>query len=167
MLRLPGAAHRGRRGRHRRQPPSAALRRRGAPRVEQRLASAVRGARDKSTVLFDLLDTLLDESGAQVLRLTDAFARHRIWESGLRLALQDTWGEISVLREGLQIVSERIETSTKLSDASAPLIAEIRAVTRRLEGASDALRETLAPPPGAPTVRWLERRGREKSVAAA
>src|SRR5207237_51742 len=67
--------------------------------VEERLASAVRGARDKSTMLFDLLDTLLDESGAQVLRLTDAFATHRIWESGLRLALQDTWGEISVLRE--------------------------------------------------------------------
>ena len=134
--------------------------------VEERLASAVRGARDKSTVLFDLLDTLLDESGAQVLRLTDAFATHRIWESGLRLALQDTWGEISVLREGLQIVSERIETSTKLSDASTPLLAEIRAVTRRLEGASDALRETLAPPPGTPTVRWLESRGRERSVAA-
>ena len=135
--------------------------------VEERLAPAVRGARDKSTMLFDLLDTLLDESGVQVLRLTDAFATHRIWESGLRLALQDTWGEISVLREGLQIVSERIETSLKLTDASAPLIAEIRAVTRRLEGASDALRETLAPPPGAPTVRWLERRGREKSVAVA
>ena len=134
--------------------------------VEERLASAVRGARDKSTVLFDLLDTLLDESGAQVLRLTDAFATHRIWESGLRLALQDTWGEISVLREGLQIVSERIEASTKLSDASTPLLAEIRAVTRRLEGASDALRETLAPPPGTPTVRWLESRGRERSVAA-
>src|SRR5439155_4645629 len=64
------------------------------------------------------------------------------------------------------MVSERSETSTKLSDASTPLLAEIRAVTRRLEGASDALRETLAPPPGTPTVRWLESRGRERSVAA-
>jgi ATP-dependent DNA helicase DinG len=134
--------------------------------VEDRLGPAVRGARDKATLLFDLLDTLLDESGVQVLRLSDAFATHRIWESGLRLALEDTCGEISVLREGLQIVSERIETSTKLTDASAPLLAEMRAVMRRLEGASDALRETLAPAPGAKTVRWLESKGRERSVAA-
>jgi ATP-dependent DNA helicase DinG len=139
--------------------------------VEDRLGPAVRGARDKATLLFDLLDTLLDESGVQVLRLTDAFATHRIWESGLRLALEDTCGEISVLREGLQIVSDRIETSTRLNDASAPLLAEVRAVIRRLEAASDALRETLAPAPGAKTVRWLESRPqagtrRERSVAA-
>lgn len=133
--------------------------------VEDRLAPAVRAARDKSTLLFDLLDTLLDESGVQVLRLTDAFAAHRIWDSGLRLALDDTCGEISVLREGLQMVRERIECSSRLDEANAPLLAEIRAVTRRLESASDALRETLAPPRGSPTVRWLESKGRERSVS--
>ncbi len=71
--------------------------------MEARLTPAMRAARDKSTLLFDLLDTLLDESGVQVLRLTDAFAAHRIWESGLRLALEDTLGEMAILREGLQI----------------------------------------------------------------
>ena len=134
--------------------------------VEERLAPTVRGARDKSTMLFDLLDTLLDESGVQVLRLTDAFAAHRIWDAGLRIALQDTFGQLTMLREGLQIVGERLEASERVSEMNAPLLNEIRSVVRRLEGASDALRQTLDPPPGAKTVRWLESRGRERSVAA-
>lgn len=134
--------------------------------VEERLGPAVRAGREKATLLFDLLDALLDESGVQVLRLTDSFAAHRVWDSGLRLALEDTRGELAFLRDGLQMVSERIDASSKLTEASAPLLAEIRAVTRRLESASDALRETLAPPPGTPTVRWLESRGRERAVAA-
>ena len=134
--------------------------------VEERLAPTVRGARDKSTMLFDLLDTLLDESGVQVLRLTDAFAAHRIWDAGLRLALQDTFGQLAMLKEGLQIVGERMEASERVSEMNAPLLGEIRSVVRRLEGASDALRQTLDPPPGSKTVRWLEMRGRERSVAA-
>jgi ATP-dependent DNA helicase DinG len=134
--------------------------------VEERLAPAVRSAREKSTLLFDLLDTLLDESGVQVLRLTDAFAAHRIWDSGLRLALEETRGALALLREGLQMISERLEASQKASEANAPLLGEIRAVTRRLEAASDALGETLAPKAGTRTVRWLERQGRERSVAA-
>ena len=134
--------------------------------VEERLAPTVRGARDKSAMVFDLLDTLLDESGAQVLRLTDAFAAHRIWDSGLRIALQDTFGQLAMLKEGLQIVGERMETSERVSEMNAPLLAELRSVVRRLDGASDALRQTLDPPPGTKTVRWLESRGRERSVAA-
>jgi ATP-dependent DNA helicase DinG len=134
--------------------------------VEDRLAPAVRTARDKSSLLFDLLDTLLDESGVQVLRLTDTFAAHHIWESGLRIAFEDTVGSLAMLRDGLQIVSERLDASAKASELNAPLLGEIRAVVRRLENASDALRETLAPKPGTPTVRWLESKGRERSVAA-
>ena len=135
--------------------------------VEDRLAPAVRAARDKSTLLFDLLDTLLDESGMQVLRLTDVFAAHHIWDSGLRIAYEDTVDSLGMLRDGLQIVSERLEASTRASEQNAPLLSEIRGVIRRIESAGDALRETLAPKPGAPTVRWLESKGRERSVAAA
>jgi ATP-dependent DNA helicase DinG len=134
--------------------------------VEDRLAPAVRAAREKSALLFDLLDTVLDESGSQVLRITDEFATHRVWESGLRLAYQDTIDALGMLRDGLQIVSERIESSAKASEANAQSLTEIRAVVRRLESAGDALRETLAPKAGTPTVRWLESKGRERSVAA-
>ena len=134
--------------------------------VEERLAPSVRAVREKATLLFDLLDTVLAESGSQVLRLTDDFAAHRVWESGLRRAFQDTMDELGMLRDGLQIVSERIESSTKASEANAQSLTEIRAVVRRLESAGDALRETLAPKHGTPTVRWLEATGRERSVAA-
>jgi ATP-dependent DNA helicase DinG len=134
--------------------------------VEERLAPAVHAARDKSTLLFDLLDTLLDESGAPVLRLTDTFATHRIWDSGLKLALEDTRDALRLLRDGLRMINERMEASEKASEANAQVMSEIRAVTRRLESASDALTETLAPALGTQTVRWLERQGRERSVAA-
>ena len=134
--------------------------------VEQRLAPAVHAARDKSSMLFDLLDTLLDASGGQVLRLTDAFATHRIWDAGLKLALEDTRDSLRLLRDGLRMINERLEASDRVSEANAQIMSEIRAVTRRLETAGDALTETLAPPAGAQTVRWLERQGRERSVAA-
>ncbi len=134
--------------------------------VEERLAPAVRAAREKSAMLFDLLDAVLDESGSQVLRITDEFSSHRVWESGLRLAYQDTIDSLGMLRDGLQIVSERIESSAKASEANAQSLTEIRAVVRRIESAGDALRETLAPKAGTPTVRWLEATGRERSVAA-
>ena len=134
--------------------------------VEERLAPAVRGAREKSTLLFDLLDQVLDASGAPVMRLTDDFASHHAWDAGLRIALQDTRGEISILRDGLQMVRERMESSDALDETSLPMLGEIRAIARRLENASDALKETLAPDAGSQTVRWLESKGREKSVAA-
>jgi ATP-dependent DNA helicase DinG len=47
------------------------------------------------------------------------------------------------------------------------LIAELRAVARRLVGAGDSLAQTLNPPPSNGSVRWLETRGRDQSVAAA
>ena len=134
--------------------------------VEERLAPAVHAARDKSSLLFDLLDTLLDASGGQVLRLTDSFATHRIWDSGLKLALEDTRDSLRLLRDGLRMINERLEASEKATEANAQIMSEIRAVTRRLEAAGDALTETLAPPAGTQTVRWLERQGRERSVAA-
>ena len=134
--------------------------------VQERLEPSVRAARDKSTLLFDLLDVVLDESGTPVMRLTETFATHRAWESGLRIALEDTCGELGILRDGLLMVRERLESMEKHDEASANLLAEIRAVSRRLEGASDGLVETLRPKVGSKAVRWLEAKGREKSVTA-
>src|SRR5689334_14271593 len=47
--------------------------------VHARLVPSVRAVRDKSSLLFDLLETLLNESGQAVLRLTEAFADDPIW----------------------------------------------------------------------------------------
>ena len=133
--------------------------------LESRLEPAVRGLREKSAMLFDLLDLLMQETNEPVVRLTNAFATHPIWKGGLTRALEDTLGEIEMLGEGLRTVRERIEGSTKLDEAVAPLMNEMRSVARRLETAGDGLRRALAPPPDDDSVRWVEVRGRERSVA--
>ena len=133
--------------------------------VHARLAPAVNAVRDKSSLLFDLLEIWLNESGQSVLRLTDRFADDPIWSRGLRRALDDTLGEIELLHQGLQLVRERIEGSTRLDEQLAPLLNELRAVTRRLQLACDALHQALDPPKGDASVRWIEARGRERSAA--
>ncbi|MBA3891249.1 MAG: helicase, partial [Gemmatimonadaceae bacterium] len=135
--------------------------------VNMRLAPAVHAAREKSSLLFDLLDTFLQESGQPVVRLTDDFASHPIWNAGLRRALDDTLGEIAMLQQGLRIVKERIEGSAALDEALAPVMNEMRAVIKRLQAAGDALTAALAPPRGEPTVRWVEVKGKDRAVSLA
>ncbi|HEY2377032.1 MAG TPA: helicase C-terminal domain-containing protein [Gemmatimonadaceae bacterium] len=133
--------------------------------VHARLEPAVGAVRDKSSIVFDLLEVLLSESGQPVLRLTDRFKNDRIWDAGLRRALDDTLGEIQLLHQGLALVRERIEGSTRLDEQLAPLMNELRAVIRRLQLAGDALLQALDPPPGDATVRWIEAKGRERSAS--
>ena len=133
--------------------------------VEAKLAPAVAGLWQKSELLFDLLNGFIEEAGQPVVRLTQAFASHRIWDAGLRLALQDTLGEMDFLQEGLRLVRERIEGSTRLDEELAPLMSEVGSVIRRLQSAGDGLRRALTPPPDDDSVRWIEVRGREKVVA--
>jgi ATP-dependent DNA helicase DinG len=132
--------------------------------VGSRLSPAVHAVREKATLLFDLLDTFLRESGESVLRLTESFAQHPIWDSGLRLALQDTVGEIELLAEGLELVRERLETGKASDDAVMPLLNEMRSVARRLQSAGDGLKRALDPGPGAETIRWIEVKGRDRAV---
>jgi ATP-dependent DNA helicase DinG len=134
--------------------------------VHARLVPAVHAAREKATFTFDLIGTLLDEAGGPVLRLTDDFARHPIWNAGLALALRDLLGELEMLGEGLRLVRERLESDAKRAEAVAPLLNEMRAVAKRLQGAGDALRRTLQPTEDQePGVRWVEARGKERNLA--
>lgn len=72
-----------------------------------------------------------------------------------------------MLEDGLQLVRERLESDQERQDATAPLLGEMRGVTRRLQALGDGLRLTLEPGPEAePSVRWLEVRGRDRNVAA-
>ena len=134
--------------------------------VNARLAPSLQATRDKGALVFDLLDTLLMETGVPVLRLTDDFASHHIWRAGLDSALTDLLGDIELLHEGLRVVRERLEGTGKLEEAVAPLLNEMRAVGRRLQSSGDALRHALRPAAdAAPTVRWIEVRGTERGVA--
>ena len=133
--------------------------------IEARLAPSVGALAIKSALLFDLLDTFIEQEGQAVVRLTQQFATHPIWKAGLSLALEDTLGEIDLLGEGLRLVRERIEGSSTLDEQLAPLLNEMRSVTKRLQTAGDGLRRALTPPPDDDSVRWIEVRGRERSVA--
>ena len=132
--------------------------------VHARLAPAVHAARDQASMLFDLLDMFLQESGQSVVRLTDAFATHPIWNAGLRRVLDETLSQIELLGDGLRLVRERMEGSVRLEESLAPLLNEMRAVARRLASAGDGLRAALDPPDSAGTVRWIEVKGRDRSV---
>ena len=134
--------------------------------VQARLAPAARAAREKGTLVFDLLDTLLANAGVPVLRLTDSFAEHPVWKNGLDAALTDTLREVALLREGLELVKDRLEVDSSRREAVAALLGEIRGVTRRLEGLGDGLQRALRPATGgAAEVRWIEVRGRDRNVA--
>jgi ATP-dependent DNA helicase DinG len=131
-----------------------------------KLSPSVLAARDRANLVFDLLSTLLDESGVPVLRLTDEFDSHRIWRAGLDMALEELLAEIELLHEGLRVVRERLEVDEARAEAVAPLLNELRGIARRLQSAGDALRRTLKPnDDAAAAVRWIEVRGKERNLA--
>ncbi|MEP6764249.1 MAG: helicase C-terminal domain-containing protein, partial [Gemmatimonadaceae bacterium] len=138
--------------------------------VKERLVPSNIAARDRTQLVFELLTMVLDETGAQMIRLNDDFDKHPSWKNGLTLALDELLQEIGLLREGLQAVRERLESDTKKSEELAPLISELRGVARRLEGAGDSLARALRPPAGgAPVVRWIELTGKpgpDRNLAA-
>ncbi|HZF67361.1 MAG TPA: helicase C-terminal domain-containing protein [Gemmatirosa sp.] len=133
--------------------------------VQARLVPSALGAREKATLVFDLLQAWLENQGQSQLRLTDAFRTDPVWEAGLRAALDDLLGDVELLHEGLRLVRERLESDERRAEQLAPLLGEVRAVARRLQGAGDGLRRALDPPGDAePSVRWVELRGKERNV---
>lgn len=134
--------------------------------VESRLAPAVHAARDRSALVFDLLDLYLREHDRPIQRLTASFADDPEWSGGLGTALEDLLRELALLDDGLRIVRERLEGDARVDDTVLPLLAEMHAISRRLQSAGDGLRAALAPAPGPETVRWIEVRGKERNVAA-
>jgi ATP-dependent DNA helicase DinG len=128
--------------------------------VQGRLIPAAAAAKRNAEVVFDLLEQYVKEEGGGQVRLTSSFTDHRIWSSGLSVALEDLLREISLLNESLRVIRERHEREAARDEVVAPLFNEIRGVGRRLETAGDALRLGLAPPAdAAPSVRWVEIRG--------
>ena len=134
--------------------------------VQERLTPAVHAARDKGALLCDLLETVLNQQGDPILRLTDDFSGHPVWRGGLTATLADLLAEIELLHDGLRLVRERLEVAPARSDAVAALLHEMRGVARRLQAHGDGLRRALQPVPGGEEmVRWLEVRGRDRNVA--
>ena len=125
--------------------------------------------RDKSALLFDLLDTSSAESGEPSVRLTDDFARaSRCGAAACAVALEDALGEIELLADGLQLVRERLESCERASTKAVMPLLE-RDARRRRAGCrwpATGLRRALDPPPGEPAVRWIEARGRDERAVS-
>jgi ATP-dependent DNA helicase DinG len=140
--------------------------------VQERLVPAAHAARDQADLVFDLLQAWLDRQGQPVVRLTDAFSDDPIWGAGLGAALDGLLGQVELLHDGLRLVRERLETDERRLEALAPLLGEVRAVARRLQGAGDGLRRALKPADVRANgtveenVRWIELRGKERNVVA-
>lgn len=135
--------------------------------LRARLVPSLQTAREKSAALCDLLTEWLKGRSESVVRLTDSFEDEPVWRAGLGAALDDLLAETGLLGDGLRMVRERLEADEAKAEEMAPLLNEVRGVTRRLQSAGDALRAALRPGrEGQPRVRWLELRGGERNVGA-
>ncbi len=118
-------------------------------------------ARDRVHLLFELLIAILEQQGGGVLRLTESFQAHDLWRNGIDGALRELLVEINAIGQGLTMVQERIESEPERAEELTSIVNEIRAVTRRLAAAGDALMQGLVPPAsGPPVVRWIEPMGK-------
>ena len=123
------------------------------------LLPSVSSARQSVERVFKLLaDRLVADSGP-VMRLDDSFATHAVWQEGLSEALDNVVSTLTALRDGVEMVADRLEL-TEEPDRRSQIMQELRAVVRRLEGALDGFSLTLRPTPGLDLVRWIERRGK-------
>lgn len=135
--------------------------------LRARLVPSLATAREKSAALCDLLTEWMKSRGEAMVRLTDAFEDESVWKAGLSVALDDLLAEVELLGDGLRMVRERLEADEAKAEELAPLLNEVRGVTRRLQTAGDALRAALRPGrEGQPRVRWLELRGGERNIGA-
>jgi len=127
--------------------------------VRARLVPAAATARELGMRLFDILDEWMHARGEQQVRLTPVFDDEPVWRAGLSASLDDVLREIELLAEGLVMVRERLETDERRAEELAPLLNEIRGVTRRLGNAADGMRMALRPGKDADKlVRWIEAR---------
>jgi ATP-dependent DNA helicase DinG len=134
--------------------------------LEKRTLPAVDAVREKGAVVFDLLEVFLQESGQQVVRLTDYFTSHRIWRAGLGAALDDFVSQSAVLTDSIGMIRQRLEAETERDEATSALVNELRGAVRRIEAIAAAVHGALEAGPDAHTrIRWIESRGREGNVA--
>jgi ATP-dependent DNA helicase DinG len=128
--------------------------------LREQLAPALAEARRAAEQIFRLLEAHLAGQPENVVRLTDAFADAEAWGAGLGDALTNLSFTFSRLRDAVVSLVERVTRDDPPSDRIAQLLAELRGIAGRLDGARDAVATALKPPAGAPPmVRWLERRG--------
>jgi ATP-dependent DNA helicase DinG len=126
--------------------------------IRTELLPDVADVRRRASAAFGMLADHLVTAQVSEVRLTDDFATDPIWEAGLGEAVDGLVRVLDRLRNGVELMADRLELGDE-PDRRSQLVAELRAVVRRLQAASDGVLLTLRPQPGTPIVRWVARRG--------
>ncbi|HEX6573679.1 MAG TPA: helicase C-terminal domain-containing protein [Gemmatimonadaceae bacterium] len=133
--------------------------------LRERVLPAVESVRDKGSLVFDFVESVLRESGQQTVRLTEDFATHPVWRAGLGAALDDFVRESAALTDSIGMIRERLETEQQPDESTVALVSELRGAGRRIESLAGAVYGALDPGPDASKrIRWIESRGREGNV---
>lgn len=133
--------------------------------LRDRVLPSVEAVREKGTIVFDLIDVVLRETGQATLRLTDDFAAHPVWRNGLGAALSDFVTQSAALSDGITMIRERLEAEKEPEESAVSLVSELRGAGSRIEALAAALYGALDPGPDShKRVRWIESRGREGNV---
>lgn len=133
--------------------------------LNRRILPAVDAMREKGGSVFALLEVFLRESGQPVVRLTDDFASHQIWRSGLGAALSDFISQSAVLTDSISMIRQRLEAEPERDEATVALVSELRGAGLRLEGLAAAVHGALEPGSQAhERIRWVDSRGRDGNV---
>lgn len=136
--------------------------------IRDRLVPSIIEARRSAEAMFDRLQGRLLAEGIGQLRLQDEFAADPIWSEGLTREVEGLLGAFRRLADDVETIADRMSQG-ELTDRRTQLLAELKAVVRRLDHATDAVNQTLRPVGGGPpVVRWVERTGaRGQNVALA
>ncbi len=127
--------------------------------LRDRLLPAVLDARRAADQMLMRLHARLEREQGGVLRLTDDFKTDAVWPDGLTRELDQTLLAFRAIKDSIETIADRMAGS-ELTERRTQLLAELRAIVRRMESVSDALNQALRPATGGPpTVRWLERSG--------
>jgi ATP-dependent DNA helicase DinG len=133
--------------------------------LRERVLPSVEAVRDKGSTVFDLIETVLRESGQTTLRLTDDFATHPVWRGGLGVALEDFVRESALLSDNIGMIRERLEGEKEPDESTVALVSELRGAGRRIEALANAVYGALdAGADSHKRIRWIESRGREGNV---
>ncbi len=130
--------------------------------IEQRLAPALDGARERAGSVFSFLEDVFG-GGEQVLRLQDDFHQHPVWVLGLDDALAGLLEHLGRLLEGMEILRERVSTDEDLKQVLEPQLMELRGAANRVDAATTGLRTALRPGEDqVKMVRWMERQAQRE-----
>ncbi|CAN5846773.1 ATP-dependent DNA helicase DinG [soil metagenome] len=127
--------------------------------IDERLLPSLEDARERGNRVFFHLETVLRESGGQMVRMEPSFAQLPVWESGLQEDLSELLMHLSTLLLGVEQLRERISVDEEARRSLEHQLMELRGAANRMEAVAAALRLTLHPGEDeVQMVRWLELR---------